>query len=68
LNAQLEPARRPLALKSLPFTTQVATQARGDIIAEALSHPVTITQRNKPAPRAAFIARRKSLTEISRIR
>ena len=31
-----------------PYTTSDLSRKSGDIIAEALRHPVTITQRNKP--------------------
>ncbi|WP_421416862.1 type II toxin-antitoxin system prevent-host-death family antitoxin [Agrobacterium tumefaciens] len=37
-----------MASSSNSYTTSDLSRKSGDIIAEALRHPVTITQRNKP--------------------
>jgi hypothetical protein len=49
------------------YSTSDLSRKSGEIIAEALRHPVTITQRNKPRL-VEFISRRMSATEISRFR
>lgn len=37
-----------MARRTVSYTTSDLSRKSGDIIAEALRHPVTITQRNKP--------------------
>lgn len=49
------------------YSTSDLSRKSGEIIAEALRHPVTITQRNKPRL-VEFISRHMSATEISRFR
>ncbi|BAT57948.1 Phd_YefM protein [Variibacter gotjawalensis] len=45
------------------FTTSDLSRKSGDIIAEALRHPVTITQRNKPRLVMLSIEDYRRLTE-----
>jgi prevent-host-death family protein len=42
---QKEPAMRPTEIS---YSTRDLSRKSGDVIAEALRRPVTITQRNKP--------------------